>query len=943
MCRRDGDVSMGLEVFIEDEFEHSHEAKQAAELYTLLSQQIPRDAHYTLIYNFYLNGKQIDALLITPHRFIIIDFKKVCAPLKTLDANGHWMCVDGYELQGSGYGNPFKQVTQYRRHLGKILLDAKREIFARLPKTAPGHSTFGEITGLIMGAVYLSPELNAHEPDVKDTNFPKWFYFGRPATFVERTLMIQRGAPLILSKEIHQAFICHFSGLRRAIFGENGIPKRPLPIIPSTNNLMPVSCNTEFSSEVLPTEDETHLTLLSKVTAAIDNNVNCLIISGSAGTGKTTLIKELIPLLLERRYNVALMAPTGRAAKVMQQRTNHPAATIHSSIYKIPEEPEMDDDGNAVRFIFPLKQSCPPDAAIIVDESSMVALSQHNDELLKFGTGSILKDLITYAGVDQKENRNVLIFVGDHCQLNPVGEKCKTPPALDPEILKELLGYSPLRFELTKIHRQQEGSGILEEAARIRSGIINKRFDCFRYRAHPDVIIMESDKIFDAYKQIENINEKMIIAQTNTRVWEYNQQAREILNFGDKILVEGERLINLQNTIVPIAEDNDQYEERIMNGEFIQIDALPKKEPCRISGFYRPKNSDQAIKYTFTFRKMTFSWPYERERGQVTAWVNITPIVSPEWRENHEYASIALYNGIKAKIRERLIAQGKRATEKDIRDCLKKSVLLHAPIVSYGYAITGHKSQGGEWDNVWVDYHYAQNQKTDDYFRWAYTVTTRAKKTLYAITPPAFDVLLDCFNSFDDNKTSEMSIVPQKEPKKITQLLTEYGYTIQKIVERPYAYRVSFAKQMAEPDTVVPQQYIDVTFNGKNCITSITTDHASTLEESCKQDILAMKGLPVKSVFDEFSQNQAPTPKRSHFEVHKNHRVVADRIRQSVEKTQYTLVSIGSLNEFQLRTTLEYTQLSGFFDVYFKDNGLVSKMGQYTLPYRVMLEIKENI
>ena len=921
---------MSLNVYIEEDFEHDHEARQAADLCRRLSSLIPADACYTLLLNFYLNGKQLDAVLVTPHKFVVIDFKYVRGPLKNLDANRPWRCVDGYELEGSGYGNPFKQVTQYRRHLGQVLMNYRRDIFVNGSFSAVGVGfDFVVAMGMVSGAICLGPDIDGREPTSEQCDFPNWFFFGRPKVFADKCLTLCQGQPVRLDENIHRAFVSCNAGLRKAIIGQDGIPKLPRPVrLRQTSDGAVVPAK---AADLVVTEDTTVDEVLVAIAADIDAGTRCFVISGAAGTGKTALISRLIPVLEERGLTPALMAPTGRAAKMMTQRTGRHANTIHSSIYKRPDLPQVDKDGDAVSFVFQLRTECPPSTAFIVDESSMVQLSVQNRELLRFGSGSLLKDLIEFSAVRHDECSNVLIFIGDHCQLNPVCEKCKVPPALDRDVLKELVGVEPKTLELKKIYRQVEDSGILDEAFRIRAGLIYGRYDRFHYRAHSDVVICPEEGALEKFCPQQELDEKIIIAQTNDSVWNYNNLIRQMLRRDTLALVEGERLMSLRNTHVPIGEDG--YEELFMNGDFLYVDAIPDEKPVVLRGFHRVKDSDRVLVFDFTFLKMTVSWPYERDRAQVTVWVNVSPIVSQAWRDCPEYASMALYNAVRR--------QFTGLSAKELEEKLRNSVLLRAPIVTYGYAITGHKSQGGEWNYVWVDYHYAQNRQTDDYFRWAYTVTTRAKKCLYAISPPSFDQLSEVLK-FDDADNDTVRNDTVRMP--LSRILVEGGYVARQPVNRPYAFRVFVRKSSDDEQSAFASQYVDVIFNGKNLVTSVGI-HVTDMPDELKTMIRGIIGMTVRAAMEGCQEGvaTAPVAPRQSRGVQLAHEYHAGRIREAAEKSGFTVTLAESLNEYQLRVSVEHPRGTGYFDIWFDGKGRVSKLGTYTLPISVLKEIQRNL
>ena len=137
---------------------------------------------------------------------------------------------------------------------------------------------------------------------------------------------------------------------------------------------------------------------IDRICVALADGVRCFVVTGAAGTGKTTLIREFLPVLSSMRYDVKLLAPTGRAAKMIQIRTNQEASTIHSAIYCIGDKPMSGTAENGdLRWIFPLKEDRPARTAFIVDEASMVGEARHNDGILQFGSGSLLRDFFQYS------------------------------------------------------------------------------------------------------------------------------------------------------------------------------------------------------------------------------------------------------------------------------------------------------------------------------------------------------------------------------------------------------------------------------------------------------------------------------------------------------------------------------------------------------------------
>ena len=424
---------------------------------------------------------------------------------------------------------------------------------------------------------------------------------------------------------------------------------------------------------------------VQNIIAEIQRGRRCFIIKGAAGTGKTTLVRSLIPVLRAQGFQLALMAPTGRAAMVLGKRTGSESRTIHSHIYNCADDPIKNEEGDALKFIFPLKHGYGhdvEDTAFVVDESSMVGLSEHNNdrELFQFGSGSLLRDLIDYVGLNVPNTSNVLFFVGDPYQLPPVLENCSTPPALDEKILCELTGCEPFIIELAEVYRQAEGSGILAEATKLRNCLERREFNCCRFLSHNDVTIENAEHFLDSLQPERDLDDKIVIAHTNLRVKELNGLVRNRLRCSSPCPMAGERLLVIRNAR---RATQDGAINQFYNGEFVKVECDHGKE-FHLDGFYKPKDEHKSYHFNFVWRKMDISWIYNPKRGVCRdVWVNVSPIVTKEWEEDEPYAPIALYNGVKKAIEEKLSKEG-RLTKDSVKNALKMSVLLNAPIVKFG-------------------------------------------------------------------------------------------------------------------------------------------------------------------------------------------------------------------------------------------------------------------
>lgn len=693
-------------------------------------------------------------------------------------------------------------------------------------------------------------------------------------------------------------------------------------------------------AEVLAKGGDTAKAILSWIA----EGVRVVVIRGAAGTGKTTLIGRLIPELEKLRYNILLLAPTGRAAKMMQLRTGHPASTIHSAIYQIDERPK---EGRAehgdLRWVFPLKSEKSARTCFIIDEASMVGTALQNDSVLQFGTGSLLQDLIRYSDVELPNSGSVVFFVGDPYQLPPVKEKTGDPPALSEDHLSGLTGCKVASVELTEVRRQNQESGILAEANRLRAQIAYRNFGEFCFREHTDIKRVEDDSLEQVYHPEQDLDEKMLIAYTNERVWELNGRVRRILGRTSALPGSGERLLSLRNTSVGVGGER---EVRFMNGDFLQVISADTENLVKLGGFYRPKDADRAFHYEFTFCRMTLGWLYEDGQADADVWVNVTPILSSEYRENPEYASIALYVAVVERIRAKFKLGHSARDDERLRDYLKRSQFYHAPWVTFGYAITGHKSQGGEWNEAWVDYRYQQNRMTEEYFRWMYTVTTRAKKQLFTLAPPQLDDLADALErgikrlEAEESMSSEMPAVPSVNASLSLQtMLARHGYVIGETVRRPYALHLRLARQ---DDPFAEAGTLDLNYNGKNVISYVRLAFAGA-SDAFGADVAALKGRNLRTVIPDDAERGDRMKFATAIDVCETQTRLRDRLLTTAGKVGLRVLGMKSLTVNQLRLELASELGEGYVDFYIDGKGRVSEMGSMTVGAASLRRLLEGL
>ncbi|MDP9076106.1 MAG: AAA family ATPase [Bacteroidota bacterium] len=273
--------------------------------------------------------------------------------------------------------------------------------------------------------------------------------------------------------------------------------------------------------------------LVDELDMFLTDSSTCFLLKGYAGTGKTFLMKGLSDFLTFNKRSFRIAAPTGRAAKVISQKTKHKAYTIHKTIYSskdIKEFKVKDEEGTETfKFYYDLKNNGDPSNTIyIIDESSMLSNVYSEGEFFRFGTGYLLKDLITYINADNNDHHKKIIFIGDDAQLPPVNMNFS--PALDSKYLRENCNIESKEFELTDVVRQKANSGILFNATRIRQSLkanlfnqldIETKFEDIDQTKQEDLLakyLLACNNIID--------DETIIIAHSNSSVKEYNDFVR---------------------------------------------------------------------------------------------------------------------------------------------------------------------------------------------------------------------------------------------------------------------------------------------------------------------------------------------------------------------------------------------------------------------------------
>jgi putative ATP-dependent exodeoxyribonuclease len=433
------------------------------------------------------------------------------------------------------------------------------------------------------------------------------------------------------------------------------------------------------------------------------------LLTGYAGTGKTFLLRTITELALQSGLRVELMASTGRAAKVLSASTGRPASTVHRTIYRASTQ--MQEEGGSFQLG---RVSATTPTLFIVDEASMI--SGDTGEVTPFGSGNLLDDLLSYVWSAEEAK---LIFVGDTAQLPPVGTPLSD--ALNAEVLTSRYGLHVYGMELCEVVRQKRG-GILHNATQLRELLdeyadedpeellpIHLETEGLRgiFPVEPGTFIETVD---DAYRKYGE-EECLVICPSNKLALECNHAIRSsVLYYEEEAVVRGERLI--------VARNNYHYTKRpdrsdfIANGEIIEVKRLGRH-------YYE---------YGLHFADATVYLPDRDDSLEVRLLLSSleepTPQRSQADRQRLFDLIAADYSDITS------------VTER--RKAIRRDPFWGALEVKYGYAVTAHKAQGGQWSCVFVDLSFVGYLPEDrNLVRWIYTAITRATKRVYLLGYPA--------------------------------------------------------------------------------------------------------------------------------------------------------------------------------------------------------------
>jgi exodeoxyribonuclease-5 len=443
-----------------------------------------------------------------------------------------------------------------------------------------------------------------------------------------------------------------------------------------------------------PNADQSNLINLLAEFITNHNEREIMVIKGYAGTGKTNMVAALSKTLPTFKWRSALLAPTGRAAKVLSNYSEKPAQTIHKKIFrKIPTH-----DGGVQ---FSLAENLHRNTVFIVDEASMIGLDNPNSESVY---GSLLESLFEY--VYSGDNCK-LILVGDTAQLPPVGSN--ESPALNIDYLKAAYQFNIKHVELKQVARQQDASGILINATHLRDCISDEIEDFPKLQQYKDVVRLNGDELEDALNNAYSkygFNDVLIVTRSNKRANLFNQAVRARIRYMDDDLCGGDLMMVVKNNYFWLDEKSDAG--FIANGDSLKIKKITARREL----------------YGFNFAECIVElcdYPNAPEISLNLLLDSVNTETSALTKEQQQY----LFEGVMEDVADEPI-KGKRMMY------LKKSPYFNALQVKFNYAVTCHKAQGGQWPVVFIDQGYLTKEMINtEFLRWLYTAFTRATERVY--------------------------------------------------------------------------------------------------------------------------------------------------------------------------------------------------------------------
>lgn len=482
-----------------------------------------------------------------------------------------------------------------------------------------------------------------------------------------------------------------------------------------------------------PTEEQSRAVSVFSCFMASRELRPAMVLCGSAGTGKTSLTAAMVKTLVGLRQRVVLLAPTGRAAKVLSMNAGIPAFTIHRRIYR---QKTFTGDMTGFNLNFNKQR----DTLFVVDEASMISNDSFSGGAGQFGSGCLLDDLMEY--VFSGDNCR-LMLVGDRAQLPPVGED--ESPALMADMISGAYGLDMYSVNLNEVLRQAVDSGILYNANVIRQMITHDEITqlpkiCFKGFA--DIVMVPGDELIESlagsYSAV-GYDETMVVTRSNKRANIYNNGIRNMVLGREEELTPGDMLMVVRNNYFWTAQDsrNSQVPPQgsTDNGnphsssESVQnISFIANGDRAKVR---RVRNMQEL--YGFRFADLLLEFP-DYDNYELGATVILDSLQSESPSLTHEQSE-QLFNGVLADYADLPL-------KADRMKHVRTDKYYNALQVKFAYAVTCHKAQGGQWAHVYLDQGYmTDDMLTPDYIHWLYTAFTRATEKLFLVNWPKTQTL----------------------------------------------------------------------------------------------------------------------------------------------------------------------------------------------------------
>ena len=444
----------------------------------------------------------------------------------------------------------------------------------------------------------------------------------------------------------------------------------------------------------VPTTDQSQLINLLSEFISNTNEREILVIKGYAGTGKTNMVAALSKTLPSFKWRSVLLAPTGRAAKVLSNYSKKPAQTIHKKIFiKIPTH-----DGGVA---FSLAENKHTNTIFVVDEASMIGLDNPSSDSVYH---SLLESLLEYvfSGTNCK-----IILVGDTAQLPPIGSN--ESPALNIDYLKASYNLQIKHIELKQVARQEDASGILKNATHLRECIINFKDEFPKISLHKDVVRLTGEDLEDALNTAYSnygFNDVLLVTRSNKRANLFNQAVRARVRYMDEDLCGGDLMMVVKNNYFWLDEKSEVG--FIANGDSLEIKKIVRRKEL----------------YGFNFAECIVKLSDYENIPELTVNLLLDSIYTevPSLTKDQQQE---LFANVMEDLADEPI-KGLRMAY------LRKNPYFNALQVKFNYAVTCHKAQGGQWPCVFIDQGYLTKEMLNvEYIRWLYTAFTRASEKVY--------------------------------------------------------------------------------------------------------------------------------------------------------------------------------------------------------------------